>query len=142
MTTSTHTYFPSLHTVLPATMEAGNEDTERWEWPCMPIYMEREGGSDPVYVLPTGGAEADWLNVGTLLVYYHVWWLCNHTTVHVKMTHKQKPVDLPLMREWSRLLCTGGSNPTQCTQVDKEWSGIWRDWEWDTETQPMKPLTW
>jgi len=41
----------------------------------------------------------------------------------------------------THLLYTGGSNPTHCTQVDKEWSGVWRDWEWDTETKLLKPLT-
>ena len=45
----------------------------------------------------------------------------------------------------THLLYTGGSNPAHCTQGDKEWSGVWRDcardWEWDTETKPMKPLT-
>jgi len=33
----------------------------------------------------------------------------------------------------TRLLYTGESNPVHCTQGDKEWSGVWRDWEWDTE---------
>ena len=26
----------------------------------------------------------------------------------------------------THLLYTGGSSPTHCTQVDKEWSGVWR----------------
>ena len=38
----------SLLYILPATMEAGNEDTEGWGV-TLPIYMEREGKSDPAY---------------------------------------------------------------------------------------------
>ena len=33
--------FPTLHTVLPATMEAGNKDTKGWGV-TLPIYMDRE----------------------------------------------------------------------------------------------------
>ena len=33
----------------------------------------------------------------------------------------------------------GGSDLPNCTQG--EWSEVWRDWEWDTDTQPVKPLT-
>jgi len=38
----------SLLDILTATMEAGNEDTEGWGV-TLPIYMETEGRSDPVY---------------------------------------------------------------------------------------------
>ena len=69
--------------------------------------------------------------MGTPLVYYPVWWLCNHHAVHyvAKMTQKQKPVDLPLMREWPCLLYTSGQG--------MEW-GLERlgMGHWNTTTDP------
>jgi len=82
--------------------------------------------------------------MGTPLVYYHVMIvqssLCAHaqhcesdTEAETSWSASDEGVTLPTV--------PGESNPTHCTQVDKEWSGVWRDWEWDTETQLLKLFT-